>query len=327
MKFKAYPITVKPILKEQVWGGHGLSSYIRLPKSRHIGEAWFLADQDGNDSVISSGYYRKWTIDSLIKRFPKEMLGKSAVKKYGRRFPLLFKFIDSKERLSIQVHPDDRFARLHEGKTGKTELWYIVESKPGSYMLAGLAGRYTGSAVKRLALSGRLAGKMKKYSTKKGESYFIPAGTMHTLGPGNIVFEIQQNSDITYRLYDWGRKNLEVQRQLDIFKGADSIKVLKDAGRIKVPAPRVKAGIKIRKIKECPYFRVSEVTALKYARYGHNKKAPVVLAVIQGKISIKGTDRPGHMFKKGDVVFLPYEYTGFIIGLERKTKMIVTEIR
>ncbi len=127
--FKAYPVTVKPIFKEQIWGGKKLKSYISLPDRKKIGEAWFLADQEGNHSIISNGKYAGMPIGGLIKKYPEEVLGEKLIKKYGEKFPLLFKYIDAGDCLSVQVHPDDKTAEKIEKGVGKTEMWYVLEAK------------------------------------------------------------------------------------------------------------------------------------------------------------------------------------------------------
>ena len=136
--FKPYPIVVKPILKDEIWGGKNLKKFISIPKNKKIGAAWFMADQEGNDSIIANGQYRGISIDQLINRFPAEVLGKKLVKKYGKKFPLLFKFIDAQDRLSVQVHPDDKFAAKNEKCMGKTEMWYLMETRKGANIMIGL---------------------------------------------------------------------------------------------------------------------------------------------------------------------------------------------
>jgi mannose-6-phosphate isomerase len=323
--FKICPITCKPILKEQVWGGNALAGFVKIPKGKKTGEAWFLADQAGNESVIADGPYEGLSVAALMKTHAKSILGEKLAKKYGVRFPLLFKYIDSRDRLSVQVHPNDALARKKGSETGKTEAWYVIDSGWGAYVRLGFKHHLNEEKIKKLAASGKIPGEMKKYSTRRGDSFLIPAGTVHSIGPANLIFEIQQNSDATYRLYDWGRKNLGVQRELQIDAAVEAVRYDVGAGKYN-NKKKITRGVKIKRLASCGYFGLVETAMEKDKKYWHDEKAPVVLAVVGGEIEI---DRGGQKwrFKKGAVILLPFVFGAFLLRAIKTSKLVITEVK
>lgn len=322
--FKPYPITFTPILKEQVWGGHALSGFMKISKKRIISEAWFMADQAGNESVVSGGVYDSMPMGSIMKHYPQAILGPKLAARYGHKFPLLFKFIDARKRLSIQVHPDDALAQKSGRAAGKTEAWYVIDSGWGAYVRLGFKKHLSPEKMGKLALLGKIPGEMKKYSTHRGDSFLIPAGTVHSIGPGNLIFEIQQNSDVTYRLYDWGRKNLGVQRELHIDAAVEAVRYGVGAG--KYNNKKIKAaGVKIKRLASCGLFNLTEAAMEKGRRYWYNENTPLVVAVIGGEIEIEAA---GHKWKhkKGAVLLLPFALGPFMIRAAKKSKLVITEI-
>lgn len=304
--FKAYPLTVVPILKEQVWGGRALSKIVKLPAGKKIGEAWFFADQPANQSVISSGAYKGKKFSSIMQKHAKSILGPVLVKKYGKSFPLMFKFIDSRDKLSVQVHPGGKYG----GKNSKTEAWYVIDSGRGAHVMLGLKKSFSPVKIAELAATGGITAQMKNYGSRRGDFFFVPAGTVHAIGPSNVIFEIQQNSDITYRLYDWGRgkRPLHVKDAIAAIKNGNAA----DAGR------------KIR--VSCGFFGAAEAVMEKGTRYRYNKNSVMVFSVMAGGITI--TSGPGKwIFGKGAVVLMPYSFSNFMITAQKKSKLVVVEAR
>jgi mannose-6-phosphate isomerase len=323
--FKPYPITVEPILKEQIWGGTSLSRFVKIPHGKKVGEAWFLADQAGNDSTIANGEYKGTSLGSLMRLYAGDILGPDLEKKYGKKFPLLFKFIDSRDKLSVQVHPDDKTARRHHSGSGKTEAWYVVNSGWGAYVMLGFRHFMNKDRIARLAGDGRISREMKKYATHRGDAFLIPAGTVHSIGPSNLIFEIQQNSDVTYRLYDWDRKNLGIQRELHIGSAADAVKFEASAGKFNHKKIK-RGGIKIKPLASCRYFSTSEALVKKGKKYFFERRAVLVIALVEGEIEISTkTDR--YRFKKGAVILAPYKMGGFVLKAVKKSKFVATEVK
>ncbi len=208
-----YPIILSPIAKTRVWGGERLST---LGAESPIGEHWVLSVREDDNNKIANGEFAGKSLDSVLRSHP-EFLGADCTKD---KFPLLIKFIDSKESLSIQVHPDDISAAELGEECGKTEMWYIIDAEPESYIYFGIKDEYSENKVKDAILSGAdPTPLLNKVPVKPGECYFIAGGTPHAIGGGIYLCEIQQNCDTTYRIYDYGRP-----RELHLRQAAVSIK-------------------------------------------------------------------------------------------------------
>ena len=198
-----YPLRFEPIYQYRLWGGRHLANLLTAPlPSGLIGEAWLLSDRDDHQSCVTNGSVKGWTIGQLLQQFPKQMLGKLA----GRfaRFPLLLKFLDVHEMLSVQVHPTKANTNLlPAGETAKTEAWVVLEVGPESRIYAGLKTGTTAAGLRLALKNGTVVEQLAEFTPKPGDGVFLRAGTVHALGGDIVVFEIQQNSDVTFRLYDW----------------------------------------------------------------------------------------------------------------------------
>jgi mannose-6-phosphate isomerase len=200
-----YPLRFEPIYQYRLWGGRRLADLFAapLPGDGPIGEAWVLSDRDDHPSRVANGPLKGRTIGQLLEQSPEQLLGKLAGR--FRRFPLLPKFLDAREMLSVQVHPSDAHTDLlPAGETGKTEAWVVLEAGTKSRIYAGLKPDTTPDDLRRALASGVVADHLACFTPKPGDGVFLPAGTVHALGGDIVVFEVQQNSDVTFRLYDWG---------------------------------------------------------------------------------------------------------------------------
>lgn len=206
-----YPLKFRPILKSVVWGGEKIAPFKGIETDQHnIGESWELSGVKGNESIVSSGEYEGRTITSLIEEFGAELIGKKNFEKTGTEFPLLIKFIDARQDLSIQVHPDDELAaERHNGSKGKTEMWYVVEADKEAHLMSGLKETITPEQYEAKIADNTITDVLCDYNVKAGDVFFLPAGRIHSIGSGCFIAEIQQTSDITYRIYDFGRKGLD----------------------------------------------------------------------------------------------------------------------
>ena len=199
-----YPLRFEPIYQYRLWGGRRLADVLTapLPSDGPIGEAWILSDRDDHQSLVVNGPLKGRTIGQLLEQWPEQMLGKLAGR--FRRFPLLLKFLDAHDMLSVQVHPSDRQTDyLPAGETGKTEAWVVLEAGSESHIYAGLKPATTADNLRRAIANGTVADHLACFAPKPGDGVFLPAGTVHALGGDVVVFEVQQNSDVTFRLYDW----------------------------------------------------------------------------------------------------------------------------
>jgi mannose-6-phosphate isomerase len=204
MKF--YPLTFTPILKDRIWGGNKLKTYLNKPiVSETTGESWEISTVPGDISVVNSGVLKGKNINDIIDLYPNEILGKSVIARFGKHFPLLFKFIDAKEDLSIQLHPNDDLAKERHDSFGKTEMWYVMQADESARLVVGFKKDSTKEEYLKHLESKNLVALLNESPVKKGDVFFLETGIIHAIGAGVVVAEIQQTSDITYRIYDWDR--------------------------------------------------------------------------------------------------------------------------
>ncbi len=200
-----YPLRFEPIYQYRLWGGRRLSGLLSapLPGDGPIGEAWVLSDRADQQSMVANGPLKGPTLSQMMKHFPEQLMGKLSSR--FSRFPLLLKFLDAHHMLSVQVHPSDSPSELiPAGDAAKTEAWVVIEAEKGSRICAGLRSGTTAGSLRESLSDGAIADHLASIVPKAGDAVFIPGGTVHTLGNGVVVFEVQQNSDVTFRLYDWG---------------------------------------------------------------------------------------------------------------------------
>jgi len=203
---KVYPIKFNPILKEKIWGGHKLGSMLSKDTDKqNIGESWEISDVNGNVSQVNNGIYKGTNLKELLKRYESQFLGANNFEHFGYNFPLLIKFLDAKTDLSVQVHPDDEMAKKYHNSFGKTEMWYIMDSDEDANIVIGLKDETTNPEILNHITSENVEDIFNREKVIKGDSFFIPAGKIHAIGSGVLAAEIQQTSDITYRVYDWDR--------------------------------------------------------------------------------------------------------------------------
>ncbi|MBR6283574.1 MAG: class I mannose-6-phosphate isomerase [Muribaculaceae bacterium] len=205
-----------PILKSVLWGGDRLAAYKGLDTDQcQIGESWEISGMEGRESVVASGPEAGRTLIELIAKYRDRLVGAGVYARYGNEFPLLVKLIDAGSDLSLQVHPDDSTAARRHGCPGKTEMWYIIDADPGACILAGFDREVDATQFERIARDGSLLHAVRHYPSHAGDAFFLPPGTIHSIGAGNLLAEIQQSSDITYRVYDYNRRDaMGNQREL-----------------------------------------------------------------------------------------------------------------
>jgi mannose-6-phosphate isomerase len=250
---KAYPLKFKPELKERVWGGRSLARFgLDLPEGK-IGEGWMIGDHPNGTTVVANGELAGMGLDEVRRTYGREILGTKAMNGGAERFPLLIKLLDCEDDLSIQVHPDDHYEKLPKGELGKTEMWYILDAEPGATIIYGLQPGVTRESLYEAIQEDRILDCMQEVPVEAGDSFYIPAGTVHALKSGVLVAEIQQNSDTTYRLFDYHRPGLDGQpRELHI---EDSLQVISydesGATRMKTPISESNQWLTLA---QSPYF-------------------------------------------------------------------------
>ena len=220
-----YPLKFKDILKETVWGGNKIAPFKGLESTgRPIGESWEISGCKGSESVVKEGPLEGTPLSRLIAEHGDELLGKRLHAIYGNEFPLLLKFIDSQSDLSIQVHPDDELAAKRHGCRGKSEMWYIIDAEPGASVLSGFSREVSKEEFVKLVEENRLTEVLARHEAKPGDVFYLPAGRVHAICTGCLLAEIQETSDITYRIFDYGRLGLDGKpRQLHVEESMDAV--------------------------------------------------------------------------------------------------------
>lgn len=203
-----YPLKFDPILKQTLWGGNKIIPFKNIDDQlSRVGESWEISAVEGNESVIRNGVYKGRTLTELIREFKEEIVGEENYQLYGEKFPLLIKFIDASLDLSIQVHPNDELAQKRHNSRGKNEMWFVVDAKVGAKLISGFSKQISQKEYKELVKAGKFEQVLQHYDVKPGDVFYVPAGRVHGIGAGTFLAEIQQTSDVTYRIYDYNRRD------------------------------------------------------------------------------------------------------------------------
>jgi mannose-6-phosphate isomerase len=319
---KLYPLKLEESLHETIWGGQrlGLHGLKQLPTPNiAIGESWETEIQN----VILNGPYQGKTLGNLVDELGVELLGEQAITVFGQRFPLLAKFIDATAKLSVQVHPDDRYAAAHEdGKPGKTEFWYILAAEPGATIVHGFKTPTSSEEVRKAIESVALEDLLNVVPVAAGDVIFVPAGTVHAIGSGVMLFEIQEYSDITYRMYDYGRLTAAgVPRELHVKKSLE-VSHYCVSPRVKVqPVLLAKEdGYEDRCLIACQYFVTREITIKQRNSFcGYMMGAPggscIVITALNGEVQVGYGKALASTEKllRGQTIVLPAELGNYSI--------------
>jgi mannose-6-phosphate isomerase len=285
-----YPLTFKPILKERVWGGRNLERLYHkpLPPGAPIGESWEISDRPGDVSVVANGPLAGRDLRWLMENHAKELLG--ARPKKNERFPLLIKILDAREKLSLQVHPPpDKAAQL--GGEPKTEFWYVADAAPGAELFVGLKAGVTREEFERRIKDGSVADSIHHIAVKKGDAMFLPSGRVHALGGGNVIFEIQQNSDTTYRVFDWNRVGLDGKpRQLHIAESLASINFNDFEPRIIESNYSRNAKLKVRYLVDDPLFRIDACQVKRGEPFHLRSDGLQIIGLLRGRLEVRHAD-------------------------------------
>jgi mannose-6-phosphate isomerase len=301
-----YPLRFDPIYQYRLWGGRRLSGLLSapLPGNGPIGEAWVLSDRTDHQSLVANGPLKGQTVGQVMEQFREQVMGKLSTRFH--RFPLLLKFLDAHEMLSVQVHPsDDSSELIPAGDTAKTEAWVVIEAEKKSQIYAGLRSGTTAGSLRESLRDGTIAEHLVSISPKPGDAVFIPAGTVHTLGNDVVVFEVQQNSDVTFRLYDWGHIDAETRelRPLQVEQAFACIKFGASDSGLVTPLVETTRPVERERLFDCPAFLLWRVIGQDLFTVGKTAE-PRVLVGIEGSGQIMHNGTP-YTVGKGDVWLLP----------------------
>ena len=286
-EMKKEPLLFHPNLKSVIWGGTDLYRLKGLPVGDEpAGESWEVSAIPGHESVVAAGDYAGMSLGSLIERFGTELLGSGVVRRYGFRFPLLVKIIDAHDNLSMQVHPDDEMAQARHGSPGKTEMWYICSSTPGAKIYTGFNRAIDREEYMRRVADATLPEVVASYESHGGDIFFIPAGRVHAIGAGNLLVEIQESSDITYRIFDYDRRDASGKpRELHTALAADALDFRVSADYRTTPSPRDAEGVS--GLVDCSHFRVSRIDVCGSHRVMSDGESSIVLVCTAGTLTIE----------------------------------------
>ena len=314
----------KPLLKQTIWGGERIVPFKRLEcNMSQVGESWEISGVKGQETVVDGGPYDGLTTNELVATLRDRLLGRDNYLRYGDEFPLLIKFIDAAGDLSVQVHPDDATAIRHGRKRGKTEMWYVMDSEPSATLMVGLKRSITPDEYKALVANGTICDAISRYNVKEGDCFYIPSGRIHSIGAGCFLTEIQQTSDVTYRIYDFKRKDKDGNfRELHTAEAADAIDYqVQESYRTEYD--RVKN--EPAELVDCPYFRTAlydldEPMTLDYSELD----SFVILIGVCGEGTLTCDDGTSATLSAGHTLLLPA--TTGIVGVSGKVKFLETYI-
>lgn len=308
MKF--YPLTFQPIFKERIWGGTKLKEVLNKSFDGNlVGESWELSSVANDVSIVSNGEFAGLDINQLIEKFPIEILGSDSIEKFGIEFPLLFKFLDAKEDLSIQVHPNDELAKLRHNSFGKTEMWYVVQADTNARLVVGFKNKTNKIDYLNHLNEKTLVTILNETPVVEGDAFFLETGTVHAIGAGVLIAEIQQKSDITYRLYDWDRVDEKgIGRELHNDLAVDAI----NFEETKTKVQYLKENNESVNLVSCPFFITNILEVTEKYLWKKRKNSFTVFMCTSGSFVIE-TAAAKTKFKKGDTVLIPAVIEEFYI--------------
>ncbi|CAM3112496.1 type I phosphomannose isomerase catalytic subunit [Flavobacterium frigoris] len=302
MSKKIYPLQFNPILKERIWGGEKLKTVLNKSITSNItGESWELSTVEGDVSVIANGDLKGKLLTDVIDEAPNEMLGTAVHERFGRQFPLLFKYLDAREDLSIQVHPNDALAKKRHNSFGKTEMWYIMQADEGSEIIVGFKEDSNAQEFLEKVESKTLVSILDSVEVKEGDVFFLETGTVHAIGAGLVVAEIQQTSDITYRIYDFDRVDAQGNtRELHLDLAVEAINYHKLDTRREYLEEENQSNT----IVNCPYFTTNFIPLTDAINISKTGNSFTVYMCIDGAFEIE-YNKDIYQYKKGDTVLIP----------------------
>ena len=297
-------IKFEPLLKQTLWGGSKIIPFKHLDAQLDIvGESWEISGVKDNETIVANGPFKGMSLNQLVREQKELLVGKENYQRFGDEFPLLIKFIDACQDLSIQVHPTDEMAHRQGKSRGKTEMWYVLESTPGAQLYNGLKQQITPEQYKEMVENDTITDALARYEVSEGDVFFIPAGRIHAIGAGCFVAEIQQTSDVTYRIYDFKRKDKNGNyRELHTQLASESIDyTVLDNYRAEYEHIR-NEGVQVA---TCPYFTtaVYDLTEPMTLDYSELDSFVILIGVKgAGRLICEGEEMP---FQMGDTVLLP----------------------
>lgn len=317
-----YPLKFEDILRPMIWGGEEISRFKQLPEVHvGVGESWEIAQVGDKVSVVSEGVDKGKTITDLIVRDGAKLLGNHVAARYGAQFPLLIKFIDARDNLSIQVHPNDQLAMARHNSFGKTEMWYVIDAKPGAGLYSGFSKQITPEEYVERIQNNTITDVLQFHQVKSGDVFFLPAGRIHAICKGIFIAEIQQSSDITYRIYDYDRRDAQGKaRELHVEQSIDAVDFnLYDNLRTDY-VPSLNEAVNL---VECPYFETNLIEVDQSVKRPISVRDSFVIYICMGG-KVRLTDENGYAITlhQGQTALIPAEIATVTIDAELPAKLL-----
>ncbi|MBF7093343.1 class I mannose-6-phosphate isomerase [Flavobacterium sp. ALJ2] len=313
MSIKIYPLQFEPILKERIWGGEKLKTVLNKPiVSKITGESWELSTVEGDISIVANGELKGKSLTELIDEQPNEILGTSVYNRFGKQFPLLFKYLDAREDLSIQVHPNDQLAKERHNSFGKTEMWYVMQADADARIIVGFKEDSSKEEYLENLNNNTLVSILDDVKVKAGDVFFLETGTVHAIGAGLVVAEIQQTSDITYRLYDFDRVDAQGnKRELHVDLALDAI----NYNTVDTYKKYEKTVNESNVVVDCTCFTTNFIPLNGEIKVSKKGDTFTVYMCIDGAFEIR-YENITYQYKKGDTVLIPAAMTVYVLNGE-----------
>lgn len=301
-----YPLKFEPILKQTLWGGDKIIPFKHLNETlSHVGESWEVSAVEGSESVVANGADKGRTLPEMVRLYKDELVGEANYAHFGDKFPLLIKFIDARLDLSIQVHPDDALAKKRHNSFGKNEMWYVVAADRGAKLISGFAEQITPKEYKERVHDGTFAGVLQTCAVHPGDVFYVPAGRVHGIGAGAFVAEIQQTSDITYRIFDYNRKDQNGKtRELHTNQALDAINFADVQDDFRTEYERVQN--QPVEVVASPYFTTSLYDMTEEITCDYSELDSFVIFIcVEGACRLTDNNRNEITVRAGETVLLP----------------------
>lgn len=321
-----YFLKFTPILKDKIWGGEKLATLLHKNSDRkNIGESWEISDVEGDTSIVANGILKGKNLKELISDYKGDLVGEKIYHHFGEKFPLLIKYIDAKEALSIQLHPNDELAKKRHNSFGKTEMWYVMQADKKANLIVGFQKEVTPKEYLHHLENKTLMDILNIDEVQKGDVYFIPTGRVHAIGAGVMLAEIQQTSDITYRIYDWDRANPDgTFRELHTEEAIDAIDY---SAKESYKTSYSKLQNKSSEIVSCPYFITNTISLHGRITVNHNHKDSFVIY-----LCVEGTTTFTHknqteILEMGETLLVPASIKNFDIAAKIPSELLEVYIK
>lgn len=318
------PIKFEPVLKQTLWGGDEIIPFKHMHTHlENVGESWEISGVHGSETLVANGPYKGYQLNALVDLLKEKLVGKENYERFGAEFPLLIKFIDARQDLSIQVHPNDEIAHKQGKERGKTEMWYIMDSAPEAKLYCGLKQQITPDEYKQMVENDTICDALAQYEVKEGDVFFLPAGRIHAIGSGCFLAEIQQTSDVTYRIYDYKRKDKNGNyRELHTQQAAESINYQVEKNYRTEYVAQQNRGVSLVR---CPHFNTAvydldEPMTIDYSELD----SFVILIGMKGEGTIKDNEGNETSLKAGETILIPA--TTETIKMEGTIKFLETYV-